>query len=108
MLGALSIAGFSISSSFMPMLMFSILFGLSLSIVTSATSAHIADLSKRETHGSAMGLLGSVMDIGHTTGPLVAGILASSFGFRISFVSASVVLICASLLFSVTMFSRRR
>ena len=107
LLGALSIAAFSLSTSFLPLLTFSILFGLSLSIVTSATSAFIADLSSRETHGSAMGLLGSVMDIGHTTGPLAAGIVASSFGYRISFVSASVVLVLASFLFSVTMFRCR-
>lgn len=107
LLGALSIAAFSLASSFLPLLVFSILFGLSLSIVTSATSAYIADLSQKETHGSAMGLLGSVMDIGHTTGPLVAGIVASFFGYRISFVSASVVLVLASLLFSVTMFHSR-
>ena len=106
LLGAFSIAAFFFSSSFLSMLAFSILFGLSLSIVTSATSAYIADLSKKETHGSAMGLLGSVMDIGHTIGPLAAGILASYFGLRISFVGASVVLICASFLFAVTMFSR--
>ncbi|MBI5075822.1 MAG: MFS transporter [Nitrospirae bacterium] len=107
LLGALSIAAFSLASSFLPMLAFSILFGLSLSVVTSATSAYIADLSRKETHGSAMGLLGSVMDIGHTTGPLAAGIVASSFGYRISFVSASVVLILASSLFSVTMLNSR-
>ncbi len=104
LLGAFSIAAFSLSSSFLPLLAFSILFGLSLSVVTSATSAYIADLSNRETHGSAMGLLGSVMDIGHTTGPLAAGIVAAAFGYRISFVSASAVLVLASLLFSVTMF----
>ncbi|MBI5633166.1 MAG: MFS transporter [Nitrospirae bacterium] len=102
--GALSIAVFSLSSSFLPLLLFSVIFGLSLSVVTSATSAYIADLSKRETHGSAMGILGSVMDIGHTTGPIAAGIAASAFGYRISFVSASVVLVLASLLFSVMMF----
>ncbi len=107
MLGALSIAAFSLSSSFLPLLACSILFGLSLSIVTSATSAYIADLSRKETHGSAMGLLGSVMDIGHTTGPLAAGIVAGFFGFKIAFVSASVVLVLASLLFTVTMFHSR-
>ncbi len=107
LLGALSIAAFSFSFAFLPLLIYSIFFGLSLSIVTSATSAYIADLSREETHGSAMGLLGSVMDIGHTTGPLVAGIAASAFGFRIAFVSASVVLVLASLLFTVTMFHSR-
>ncbi len=107
LLGALSIAAFSLSSSFLRLLVFSILFGLSLSIVTSATSAYIADLSRKETHGSAMGLLGSVMDIGHTTGPLAAGIVASSFGYRLSFISAALVLVSASLLFSVAMLRPR-
>lgn len=100
MLGALSIAAFSLSASFLPLLTFSILFGLSLSIVTSATSAYIADLSRKETHGSAMGLLGSVMDIGHTTGPLVAGIVASSFGYRISFIGAALSITAVILFFS--------
>jgi DHA1 family multidrug resistance protein-like MFS transporter len=107
LLGALCIAAFSLSSTFLSLLMLSILFGLSLSIVTSATSAFIADLSRKETHGSAMGLLGSVMDIGHTTGPLATGTVASAFGYRFSFVSASVVLVCASVLFGVTAFRRR-
>jgi predicted MFS family arabinose efflux permease len=46
------------------------------------------------------------MDIGHTIGPLAAGIVASHFGFRISFVSAALVLICITLLFAKTMFRR--
>ena len=70
-------------------LLLSILFGLSLSMATAATSAFIADLSARETHGSAMGVLGSVMDIGHTTGPLVSGVVASYFGFGRAFLCAS-------------------
>ncbi len=107
LLGAFSIAAFSLFSSFPLLLAISILFGLSLSVVTSATSAYIADLSRKETHGSAMGLLGSVMDIGHTTGPLAAGVLASQFGLRISFVGAAVVVAACSLLFGATMFSRR-
>jgi predicted MFS family arabinose efflux permease len=81
----------------------SIFFGLSLSIVTSATSAFIADLSKRETHGSAMGILGSIMDIGHTTGPLFSGIVATYFGFGKAFIAVSLVLIIAAFLFLVTL-----
>jgi MFS family permease len=65
--------------------------------VTSATSAFIADLSKRETHGSAMGILGSVMDIGHTTGPLVSGFLAVYFGLEKAFTGAGVVLLLIAL-----------
>lgn len=91
-IGALCIGSFSLFKSFVPLLVLSILFGLSLSIVTSATSALIADLSSRETHGSAMGVLGAIMDIGHTTGPLFSGVVATYFGFGKAFIGVSLVL----------------
>lgn len=98
-IGAVCIGGFPMFKSFIPLLTLSILFGLSLSIVTSATSALIADLSMKENRGSAMGVLGSIMDIGHTTGPIVAGIIAAYFGFTQSFLTASLVVIAAAFVF---------
>ena len=98
-IGAVCIGSFSFFKSFLPLFGLSILFGMSLSIVTSATSAFIADLSKKETHGSAMGILGSIMDIGHTTGPLVSGIIATYFGFSRAFLGASIVLLATVFLF---------
>ena len=101
LIGALSIAGFALFSTFLPLFGFSIIFGLSMSVVTSATAAHIADLSRAEGRGSAMGVLGSVMDIGHTTGPIASGIIAASFGFGASFIGAGTVLLLASTGFAV-------
>lgn len=92
-IGAACIGSFSLFTSFLPLLLLSILFGLALSIVTSATSALIADLSRKETHGSAMGTLGSVMDIGHTTGPLVSGFIAAYFSIALSFIGAALILL---------------
>jgi len=105
-IGAVSIAGFALFRTFLPLFGFSILFGLSISIVTSATAAHIADLSRAGARGSAMGILGSVMDIGHTTGPIAAGIIAAYFGFGAAFIGASLVLIFAALAF-LALISRR-
>ena len=102
LLGAACIGGFSLFSSFFPLLLLSITFGLCLSIVTSATSAYIADLSSQQARGSAMGLLGSIMDIGHTTGPLVSGVVAASFGYAQSFLGASLVLLVVAVLFLFT------
>lgn len=62
------------------MLGLSIVLGLCLSVVTSAISAHIADLSSQQARGSAMGIPGSIMDIGHTSGPLLSGLVAARFG----------------------------
>jgi DHA1 family multidrug resistance protein-like MFS transporter len=98
-IGAICIGSFSLFKSFLPLLTLSILFGLSLSIVTSATSAFIADLSRKETHGSAMGILGSIMDIGHTTGPLISGIVALYFGFGKAFMGAALVLVFIACVF---------
>jgi MFS family permease len=85
---ALCISSFGLSPSFEALLAASILLGVCLSIVTSATSALIADASRCEERGSAMGVLGSIMDIGHTTGPLVTGIIAGFFGFSYAFIAA--------------------
>lgn len=95
-LGAACIALFSLVSSFPGLFMLSILLGLSLSILTSASSAYIADLSSTETRGSAMGMLGSIMDIGHTAGPLIAGFVILQYGFGTAFLMAAVVLAAAA------------
>ena len=100
--GACCIGSFSLFTSFIPLLALSVLFGLSLSVVTSATSAFIADQSGRESHGSAMGMLGSIMDIGHTMGPFVSGIVAGHLGFGASFLGASLILVIVSLIFLIT------
>jgi MFS family permease len=99
LIGAACIGSFSLLKSFVPMLLLSIAFGMSLSIVTSATSAYIADLSRTEVRVSAMGLLGSIMDIGHTTGPLLSGIAATYFGYAKAFIGGSIVLMLFAFLF---------
>jgi DHA1 family multidrug resistance protein-like MFS transporter len=105
LLGAASIGGFALFGSLIPFLALSVCFGISMSTLTSATSAFIADLSP-SARGSAMGILGSIMDIGHTTGPLVAGFVAGSFGYYFSFVTAAAVLIGVALLFAVVIFRK--
>lgn len=97
--GAVCIGAFSFFTSFAPLLILSASFGLCLSIVTSATSACIADLSKKETHGRAMGILGSIMDIGHTTGPLISGFIAAYFGLAFSFMGAAAILLFFAFVF---------
>jgi len=99
LLGAVCIALFPLASSFLSLLALSILLGLSLSVLTSASSAYIADLSPAEVRGSAMGMLGSIMDIGHTTGPLVAGLVILHGGFPAAFLVAAGVLAATALAF---------
>jgi len=46
-----------------------------------------------------MGILGSIMDIGHTAGPLVSGIIAAHFGFGKAFIFAALMLVVVSAVF---------
>lgn len=87
------------ATSFTGLLISSVLLGLSVSIVTSASAAYIADQSSRESHGSAMGMLGSIMDIGHTLGPVAGGVLAFSYNIQASFLGGGAVLILFALFF---------
>ena len=97
--GSICIGLLGSATTFLPLLCMSIAFGMGLSLVTAATASHIADLSHGQARGSAMGLLGSIMDIGHTTGPLVAGFLAGAWGYAAAFHGAAMVLLLATLLF---------
>ena len=96
---AICIAALPVSGAFVALLALSVLFGLGLSIVTSATSAYIGDLSTKSARGSAMGALGSIMDIGHMSGPVVAGAVASGLGIGYAFICAGIVMAALTALF---------
>lgn len=45
----------------------------------------MADLSRETGHGSALGVLSSIMDVGHSAGPMVSGLLISAYSYRATF-----------------------
>ena len=98
LLGAASVGCFALFGTFAALAALSVFFGVAMSTLTSATSAYIADLSGT-ARGSAMGMLGSIMDIGHTSGPIVAGVVAGGLGYPFSFLTAAAVLVGLSGLF---------
>jgi MFS transporter, DHA1 family, multidrug resistance protein len=102
LLGVFAAAGLSVSGSFLPMILLSVAIGLSLSIVTSATSAAVADLSRCELRGSAMGIFSTLMDVGHSAGPLASGVVAAYLGFAAAFAGAAIVLALAAIVFALT------
>lgn len=73
----------------------SLLFGLGMSFSTVATSAYTGDVAAKAKLGTSMGALSSVMDIGHSSGPLVTGFVITWFsvqaGFTTSFLLCSIV-----------------
>lgn len=72
-----------------------VLFGLGMSFSTVATSAYAADLARRDQLGAALGALSSIMDIGHSAGPLVTGFVIVAAGFTRGFQLAAAVCVLA-------------
>lgn len=80
-----------------------VIFGFGLATVTASTSALVADLSRDQGRGGAMGVLSSIMDIGHSTGPIVAGALIGAYTYRLAFGVVGGGLVVASLVFGFLM-----
>jgi MFS family permease len=99
LLGVVAAASMAAAADFVLLIALSVLIGLSLSIVTSATSAAVADVSRCEMRGSAMGVFGTIMDVGHSAGPLVSGVVAGFFGFKAAFLGSAIVLSLAVISF---------
>ncbi len=59
-----------------------ILEGLSWAMLGVAAPALIADLSKREERGEAMGIYSTTWNLGWVIGPIFGGFLSENFGFR--------------------------
>jgi MFS family permease len=79
----------------------SLVSGLGMSLTTVATTKYIADIAKKEEIGASMGALSSIMDIGHSSGPFVAGVLISISGFFAGFFSCLLITIVISTSFLV-------
>lgn len=79
----------------------SALFGLGVAIVTPSTTALVADLVKAGQMGSAMGVFGTIWDIGEALGPILAGFLIASLSYLTAFVVIASVMATAALLFAV-------
>ncbi len=61
------------------------LLGLGVGAVTPVTNALIADLSSARRLGAAMGVFGTIWDIGEAAGPIIAGFLIGGLGYAATF-----------------------
>ena len=87
------------ATSFLVLLGLSTVFGLGTGIVTPSTMALIGDLVRKGNYGSAMGVFGSLWDIGHASGPIVFGFLLVALGYQTSWLIMAVVMAAALLVF---------
>ncbi len=75
-----------------------IAFGLALSLSTVATGSYVADVAAEADLGSSLGALSSIMDIGHSSGPFIIGVIIQSTTMGVGFLAATAVCaVCAGL-----------
>ena len=61
------------------------LLGLGVGAVTPVTNALIADLASARRLGAAMGVFGTIWDVGEAAGPMIAGFLIGGLGYAGTF-----------------------
>jgi len=89
--------------TFSALLLLAAVFGLGEAVVTSSAAALVADFCREDHLGCAMGTFGTIFDVGHASGPLLAGLLIGLTGsgadYRLSFAIVAVLLIAAAMAF---------
>lgn len=93
-------------SIFALLLLLSAGFGFGEAVVSSSSSAFVADSSEFKTLGAGMGMQGTIGDIGHASGPLLAGILIANMSYAGAFTIIASLQIAAALVFWLTMRNR--
>jgi MFS family permease len=77
-------------------------FGFGEAVVSSSSSALVADSSEFKRLGAGMGMQGTIMDIGHASGPLLAGLLIAHLNYQTAFGVIAALQLLAALVFWVT------
>ncbi len=89
---AVSLLFLPLTNNFFGLLLVMIVYGLGASLTTSSTSPLISEISSKTTLGSGIGALETIKDVGHATGPIVAGFFIGMLGFFPAFLIVTSVL----------------
>jgi MFS family permease len=90
-------------SMFSVLLLLSAGFGFGEAVVSSSSSALVADSSEYKRLGAGLGMQGTIMDIGHASGPLLAGLLIGSLSYSMAFAVIAGIQLMAAGAFWLTM-----
>ena len=93
-------------SMFAVLLVLSAGFGFGEAVVSSSSSAFVADSSEFKTLGAGMGMQGMIGDIGHASGPLLAGVLIAHMSYAGAFAIIAGIQVVAAGVFWLAMRTR--
>jgi len=92
---AVSFAAIPMLQDFYLLSLAALIFGLGEALVTSSSAALIIDLCQEKHFGAAMGTFGTLFDIGHASGPILAGLLIAQLGYQSAFLIMAALLLIA-------------
>jgi MFS family permease len=92
---AVSFGAIPMLKSFYLLMISAAFFGLGEAVVTSSGAALVADLCKEKHFGTAMGTFGTIFDIGHASGPILAGFLIARYDYPYAFWFMAALLVLA-------------
>jgi MFS family permease len=101
LVGAGAVAAMPATANYWAILGLSSLFGVTVAAVTGSTSALVSDFSRSSAYGSSLGILNSIKDIGHGSGPAVAGFLVMGWSYGPAFAVVGGVMVMGALAFYV-------
>jgi DHA1 family multidrug resistance protein-like MFS transporter len=82
---ALAFGAIPLFRNFYLLLVTATCFGLGEALVTSSTAALVADICHQRHFGTAMGTFGTIFDVGHASGPIIAGLLLARMDYLPAF-----------------------
>jgi len=90
-------------TDFWVLLLLVVVYGFGFAAVTASTPALISELVPRESIGTSMGFLDTIMDVGQTLGPVISGfILATNLQYYGVFPSLTFVLLFSCIVFALS------
>ncbi len=92
---AVSFAAIPLLNNFLSLMVAAIFFGFGEAFVTSSSAALVADMCKEKHFGTAMGTFGTIFDIGHASGPILAGLLIAQLDYLYAFWIMSAILLAS-------------
>lgn len=102
-LGGITTGFILFSVNYIVLIVLIAIFGLGLATVTASTSALVADFSRSYNRGGAMGILSSIMDIGQSSGPIVAGVLIGAYSYKTAFGLVGIFMVIVSFVYGLGM-----
>ena len=98
-LGAIGLGMIPFLKSFWALIPASIIFGIGIATVTTSTAAYVSDLAKSGAYGSTLGVMSTIMDVGHASGPIIAGLIIARLDYLPMFLTIAVISLLAGAIF---------